>query len=167
MCRVASWRVSTAVAAAFAIFRRQHHQHRTQLFHREALEPARPHRLCDQDRVLAVHAGCEKALVSGTVRGQKAGFGEDPAQAPELARVLVHLPAEVSLPALELFLEGADLAVALQVLAKVWRAHDLELPLPLEQASGLHLEALHQLGGATHRPRSMTSAPPAPLGPAL
>ena len=75
--------------------------------------------------------------------GEKARLGQDLAEPAQLARVLVHLAAHLALPALELLLESADLAVLLKQLTETGRAHHLQLSLTLEKALGLDLEALH------------------------
>src|SRR5205823_3388743 len=134
-----------------AVLGREHHEHRAQLLGRESLEPSGPHRLGDEDRVLAVHTRREQALVGGLVVVEESGLGEDPAEPAQLARVLVHLPTELVLALVELTLQRSDLAVSLQVLAKSRRAHDLELALAFQQALGFDLELLHDLFRAAHR----------------
>jgi hypothetical protein len=74
--------------------------------------------------------------------GEEARLSQDLAEAAELAGVLVHLPADLALSTVELLLQGADLAVFLKQLPKARRAHQFQLPLPLQQALRLDLESL-------------------------
>src|ERR1700693_5996320 len=77
-----------------------------------------PHGCVHRDRVLAVNTGGEEALVSRAVVRQEPGLGQDFAESPQLARVLVHLPRDLALPGVELLLQCADLGVTLKQLAK-------------------------------------------------
>src|SRR5206468_8965611 len=138
-----------------------HDDHRAQLFGGQPLDPAQPYRFGYQDRVLAVYACRKEALVRRLVLLQEACLGEDPRQPAKLARVLVHLARGLALPAVQLLLQGANLAVALQQLAEPRRANHFELALPVEQALGLDLQPLRDALGAAHGPRAATAAPSA------
>src|SRR5438093_1687918 len=154
------------VTAPLAVLGGEHHNHGAELLGGQALEPAQGDGLGDQDRVLPVHARGEQAFVGRLVALEEAGLLQDLLQAPELARVLVHLPRGLVPAAVELLLQAADLAVLLQQLAEARRAHDLELALALEQALGLHLQALREAARVSHRPR-LPASPMSPLGPGL
>ena len=91
--------------------------------------------------------------------GEEARLGQNPAQAPKLARILIHLPADLALSPVELLLQHPDLAVLLNELPKARRAHQFELSLALQQALRLDLEALDDASGRAQRPRMALSAP--------
>src|SRR5437868_2549774 len=158
-CRIATRSARLPVPAPLPVLGGQHDHHAAQLFRREPLEPTEPDSFRHQDRVLAVHAGCEQALVGGLVLLEEAGLVKDPRQTPQLARVLIHLAGDLALAFVQLLLQGADLAVFLQELAESWRADHLKLALALEQALGLDLESLRHPARVARRP---VPAPPAP-----
>src|SRR5712664_2847528 len=140
-----------------AILGREHHKHGAQLLRCQSLEPPGPHGLRDEDRVLAVHARREQALRGGLVVVEEAGLSEDPAEPAQLARVLVHLPAELAVALLQVSLQRANLTISLDVLAESRRAHDLELALALEQALAFDLELLHEPLCPAHRASVFTT----------
>src|SRR4029077_5185774 len=111
---------------------------------------------------LAVDARGEQALVGRLVVGEEPALGQDPREPSQLPRVLVHLTCDLTLPALQLLLQRANLAVPVQQVAETRRAHDLELALPPQQALGLDPEPVHDARGGRRRARPATPALPAP-----